>query len=89
MNRRRVPIRVQPATWEYGNPGLAAGIKSRSATWWTVPGWSSNVPGDLALFSAEDCNIEGSVFYETLVTVADWNKLRNGRGAGRAVRGRY
>ena len=35
----------------------------------------ANVPGDLALFSAEDCNIEGSVFYETLVSVPDWNKL--------------
>ena len=54
--------------------GLAAGIKSRSYMADRAR-MVSNVPGDLALFSAEDCNIEGSVFYESLVSVADWNKL--------------
>ena len=63
-----------PETWEHGNPGLAAGIKSRSYMVDRAR-MVSNVPGDLALFSAEDCNIEGSVFYETLVTVGDWNRL--------------
>ena len=63
-----------PETWEFGNPGLAAGIKSRSYMADRAR-MVSNVPGDLALFSAEDCNIEGSVFYESLVSVADWNKL--------------
>ena len=63
-----------PATWEYGNPGLAAGIKSRSYMADRAR-FVANVPGDLALFSAEDCNIPGSVHYETLVAVADWSKL--------------
>ena len=64
----------QPETWHSGNPGLAAGIKSLSYMEDRAR-MVANVPGDLALFSAEDCNIEGSVHYETLVTVADWNRL--------------
>ena len=54
--------------------GWPLGIKSRSYMADRAR-MVANVPGDLALFSAEDCNIEGSVFYETLVSVADWNKL--------------
>ena len=65
---------LSPATWEYGNPGLEAGIKSRSYMVDRAR-MVANVPGDLALFSAEDCNIEGSVFYEMLASVADWKLL--------------
>ena len=78
-----------PETWEYGNPGLAAGIKSRSYMVDRAR-FCANVPGDLGLFAAEDCNLEGSVSRMMICSVGDWRKLLTGeppRRAGMAVVG--
>ena len=72
-----------PETWEYGNPGLAAGIKSRS---YMVDRARhvAGVPADLALFGGEDCNLAGSITREMICSVADWNGLLGGDPAPRA-----
>ena len=73
----------EPETWEYGNPGLAAGIKSRSYMVDRAR-FCANVPGDLGLFAAEDCNLEGSVSRTMICSVSDWNKLLLGEPPPRA-----
>ena len=66
-----------PATWEHGNPTLGT-IKSRQ---YMVDRARlvAHVPADLALFSAEDCNLAGAVTREMICTVADWNALLSGQ----------
>ena len=44
----------------------------------------ANVPGDLGLFAAEDCNLEGSVSRTMICSVSDWNKLLLGEPPPRA-----
>ena len=71
-----------PATWAHGNPTLGT-IKSRQ---YMVDRARlvANVPADLALFAAEDCNLAGSVTREMICSVADWNGLLGGDPAPRA-----
>ena len=68
---------TDPATWVAGNPGLAAGIKSRSYMIDRARLAATN-PTDLAYFRAEDCNIPGNPGTEMIVSPAEWNALDNG-----------
>ena len=75
-----------PETWEAGNPGLGS-IKDR-VYMQDRARLSAMNPSDLALFSAEDCNLPGSPGREMIVTPAAWSACAgDAERAGDAVIG--